>query len=87
MILPQSWTGMMEHFDTLCNCDNHIRQNGTSSADSVDCERDVFGPKLEGLPCALKIAISLATSLCVPVFRALLEEDTALMFPCLLFRR
>lgn len=63
MIGLPAWAGKKGHFDAFCYVDKHIRQGRTSSADSVDCNRDFVRLDFAHLPCSLTTANSCPLSL------------------------
>lgn len=75
----------MGHFDGLSECDNAIQHHCTSLAGSVNFDRIVVHPELQGLPWTLKIEPSQQMSLCVLVCFALLQDRNASPLPCHLF--
>lgn len=67
------------HFDTSYDCDKNIRQNGASSADSIDCDCAVVSHKLARFPCALSIGTHRVVSPFNLVCHPLLEDDIAMI--------
>lgn len=76
----RSYAGTMAHLDGLFDCNNHIRQFGTSPAYSVKCNVGVDCPDLRGRTCALAVAFYRPATLSILVCYPLLKDSTAMTF-------
>lgn len=83
--LIRKCAGTMEHFDSLCDCDKHIRQFGMSLTDSFDINYVSVLLELTHLQCALLIVASRPMLLCISVRDLPLKDSTILTLPRLHF--